>query len=121
MMMEKASPDFQLKYLIDECVTMVPQDIAAKNCINCKEILPEGTPDEAVLEEATKRGLIVITNDIRFVLNTVIQNRCIVYQNNKGERHYIKGSSELIAKNCKRRNPDAKTKYLLLNDDIIFP
>lgn len=121
MMMESKSSDFQPEYLIDECITMIPQDIVSKNCIDCREILPKGTSDEMVLEEATKRDLVVITNDIRFVLNTVIQNKCIIYQNNKGERHYIKGYSELIATNCKKKNLGKKTKYLLLNDEIIHP
>ena len=108
------------KYLLDECLPVSVQEFISGEYIHFPRFLPYGTPDDVILEEASKRGLIIITKDIKFVLQTITKNQDIIYQNMQGERHYIR--SHLFATNCfKRKSVEKKTQYLLENDLIIVP
>ena len=111
--------DKKLNFLIDECLPISVQEFISGEYIHSTELLPRGTPDETVLEKARKLGLVVITIDVRFVLETINKNQDIIYQNRKGERHYIR--SNIFSTNCSQKSIKKETKYLLENDLIIIP
>lgn len=112
----------EAKYLLDECVPLGYREVTSKEYLELKEILPTGTPDHVVLDEAEKLGLTVITMDSKFVLSAIIQSRDIIYQNKRGYRFYISSSSKIIEKNCNQKSFGKKiTKYLVSNDRVIMP
>ena len=114
---EKSGP----KYLLDACVPIRIQELSSREYIESTQILSHNAPDDVVLEEAKKLGLVVITMDVRFVLRCIIQNEDIIYQNAKGERYYIDSSSQLFATDCIQESVDKRTKYLLRNDVVMLP
>jgi len=109
------------KYLLDACVPIGIQELLSREYIESTQILSHDAPDDVVLEEAKKLGLVVITMDVRFVLKCMTQNEDIIYQNAKGERYYMHSSSQLFATNCIQESVDKRTKYLLRNDVVMLP
>lgn len=95
-----------MRFALDENIEPSPRDLDNPQVIQFDKIARKGTPDNIVLERVKERNLIIITQDIRMVLNAAMKNLDIVYQNQNGERYFIYGSmSRVIAKDC------CKTKY----------
>lgn len=119
MISETYSQAAGAKYLLDACIPVGIQELSYEY-VESTKILPQGTPDQTVLETAKKHGLIVITMDKKFVQRAMSERTPIIWQNNEGERYLIHG--ELITSGCVRKSFRAKrTKYLLRNDEIIAP
>lgn len=115
-------PLHQARYLLDECVPIGYKEATSKEYLELKEILPTGTSDHVILDQARKLGLIVITMDIKFILSAMIQNHDIIYQNKRGYRFYMHSLSKLIEKDCNQKSFGKRiTKHLLRNDVIIIP
>ena len=79
--------------------------------VNIEKIIKLGSMDDLILEEATKRNLLVITHDMRFVLKTITNNQDIVYEDLFGNRYFLSGkNSMLIDKNPRRKTMCWRTK-----------
>ena len=109
------------KFLLDACIPLGLKELLSGDYVESVQILPHDTPDNIILEEANQRNLVVITRDVKFVLQTILKNHDIVYQNQHNERYYIHGLAELIEKNCSEKSVDKRTKYLLKNETVIIP
>ncbi len=87
-------------YVLDENLHSCYGENPKSFYVNATEIVRCGTTDDLLLERATKRNLLIITHDIRFVLKTLTKKKDIVYENHDGERFYLTGKdSVLIDKN----------------------
>lgn len=71
--------ELESKYLLDECVLRTPERIKSNTFPQAIDYLPKGSPDDKVLEEAIKRGLILVTRDMKFVVRTVRQGHPVIY------------------------------------------
>lgn len=74
MMKELESP-----YLLDECILRTQERRESCDLPQVIHFLPMGTPDDKVLEEAVKRGLILVTRDMKFIVRTVRKGIPIIY------------------------------------------
>ncbi len=108
-----------VKFLLDECLPFHLQDRLSGEFIQSTQILPRGTSDDIIFQEAKKRNLILVTADLKFVVRTLKKNEKVIYQNQEGDRYRI--HLEHIASDCWKREPDKLTKYLLKNETIIIP
>lgn len=109
----------QLRLLIDECVSISVTDFLSKQAVHCTKILPPGTPDDIVFNEANKMGLVIVTADHGLILRALTAQKSIIFQNQKGERYHIQ--TELIEKRYSRKSITKTTEYLLLNEEIVVP
>lgn len=55
-------------FLLDENVT---EKIDSSDCISSERVVGFGTPDNIILERAIEQNLVIITQDIRFVLYVI--------------------------------------------------
>jgi len=67
------------KYLLDECILRTQERRESNTLPQAIDYLPPGTSDDIVLEEAVKRGLILVTRDMKFIVRTVRQDIPVVY------------------------------------------
>lgn len=94
---------YKPRYLLDEnlsaCYGKKP-----KSCyVQAKEIVKPGASDNLLYARATRKNLLVITHDTRFVLRILTKKQDIIYENHDGERYFLTGKdSFLIDKNEKR-------------------
>ena len=98
-------------YVLDEnlisCYGTKPESLY----INANKITKQGTTDDLLLEKTIQRNLLIITQDIRFVLNTLTQNKDIIYEDHEGDRYFLTGKdSFLLDKNSNRSVIKWKTK-----------
>lgn len=86
-------------YLLDENIRGYYGLLPKCKYVLAHQVVKRGTSDEVLLEVATERNLIIITNDIRFVLYAITKNKNIIYENNEGYRFSIPGkNTKLIGK-----------------------
>ena len=89
-------PRFALDENLAGCYGIKP-----KSCyVEAKELVRPGSSDMLFYLKASRRNLLVITHDIRFVLKILTQKQDIIYENHDGERYLLTGKdSFLIDKN----------------------
>ena len=82
------------QYLLDECVTTNFPFLIEKSkntgFVSSIKKVGRGAKDEEVFEFAKKKNLTVVTNDQRFSLHMLLENKTIVYQFRNGSRIKIK-------------------------------
>ncbi len=83
-------------YVLDENLHSCYGENPESFYVNASKIVRCGTTDDLLLERASKRNLLIITNDIRFVLNTLTKKKDIVYENHDGERFYLPGKDVVL-------------------------
>ena len=72
----------EAKYLLDECILYPQEKMKSCNLPKIIDYLPKGASDNKVLEESIKRGLIIVTKDMKFIVRTVRQGISIIYDHN---------------------------------------
>jgi hypothetical protein len=108
------------KYLLDACVPLGLMELWSGEYAEVNKILPQGSPDENVLIEAKRRGLIVITCDKGFVQRALYDYTPIIWQNHRGDRFLIE--CKLVTKGHPVRSLKGKrTRDLLRRDSIVLP
>jgi len=79
------------KYVLDENIhcndVTKPKNLFVKSTA----ISYRGASDEVVFEEARKRNLILVTRDIKFILNILMKKEDVIYETNDGERYFLNG------------------------------
>jgi predicted nuclease of predicted toxin-antitoxin system len=111
--------ELEPKYLVDACVPLGLMELWSGEYVEVTRILPDGTSDEMVFEEAKKRGLTVITCDRGFVVMAIRENIPIIWQYGS-DRFLIHGN--IVERNCSMKSPRGKrTRDLLRRDAIILP
>jgi rRNA-processing protein FCF1 len=103
----------ETKYLLDECIKYSAEQIKSVNLPQVIDYLPRGTSDDKVLEEANKRGLILVTRDMKFVVRTVRQDIPVIYDH--------AGHWHLIAKISIDNPFDRVGIYCRNNNSVILP
>ncbi len=98
-------------YLLDEnlrsCYGTKPKSFYT----NVFEITKRGTTDDLLLEKAIQKNLLIITQDVRFVIKTLAKNKDIIYEDHDGDRYFLTGKdSFLLDKNGNRSAIRWKTK-----------
>ncbi len=111
------------RLVLDENILMGNKILRKKlGFINSTQIVDAGTCDEKLLEKCLKRKLIIVTKDIRFTLNTVLQGHEIIFQDHEGTRHFISGiQTKIIDVNCNKKFHDEVTLHILTSGDVILP
>jgi hypothetical protein len=111
------------KFLLDECVQICNKEIRNHyGFVNACEIVPPGTSDDILLENATKRKLTIITEDIRFTLNTLISGNKIVFHNPKtGIAILITPNIKIIENSHAIKSRSMLTCYLHETEEIVIP
>lgn len=110
--------ELEPKYLVDECVPLGLMELWSGEYVELTRILPNGSSDEIVFEEARKRGLTVITCDRGFVVMAMRENTPIIWQYDN-DRFLIHG--KIIERDCPTKSPSKRTRDLLRRDAIILP
>lgn len=78
----------QSGYLLDECILRTDDRRKSCDLPQVIDYLSPGSKDDKVLAEAVKRGLIVVTKDMKFVVRTIRQGIPIIYVHS-GKWHLI--------------------------------
>lgn len=87
-------------YLLDENIRFNNVSKSKNLFVHVTTILRRRTSDEIIFEEAKRRHLTIITRDIKFVLNMLIQKQNVIFETNDGRRYFINGkSSKFIERN----------------------
>ena len=111
------------KYLLDECVSIhFPYSIVKsrkEGFVESVKKVGRGAKDETISEFAKKKNLIVVTNDKKFSLNMILENRIIIYQFSDGRRIRITPIIEQMDHIAKFH--DEVSAYLLKFDEIVVP
>ena len=103
-----------MKYLYDECVSC--RDVfEGRNFIQSIDVVGKGATDEKVGDYAVKNNMLLITSDIKFALNMLIQSKPVIFKNG-GDYTLIKPKTEKS-----RKYSDPITNYLLENDQVVIP
>ena len=112
------------QYLLDECVTThFPFSVAKSKkagFVSSVKKVGRGAKDNEVFEFAKKKNLIVVTNDQKFSLHMLLENKTIVYQFRDGKRVKIKPMLEKMD-HVARFHDDEITAHVLEFDEIIIP
>lgn len=103
----------ELQYLLDECILRTDEQRASVDLPQVIDYLPQGTSDDKVLEESVKRGMIIVTKDMKFIVRTVRQGIPIIYDY-KGNWHLI---GQILIDNLL----DKVGSYCRNNDITILP
>lgn len=118
----KNSPSSEVKYLLDECITIhwpfnlgKPHD----DCISSVDIIGHGAKDEEVLNLALKLKRVLVTSDMKFTLKILLKNQPVYFQKMDGERYFIKPTIEKL-ENVGRCD-DHLAQFLLCQERIIVP
>ena len=100
-------PRFVLDENLGACYGTKP-----RSCyIQARKIVRPGASDDILYARATRKNLLVITHDTRFVLRILTRKQDIIYENHDGERYFLTGKdSFLIDKNEKRSVIKWRTK-----------
>jgi len=83
-------------YLLDQNVERYSGTRPKKHFIPLRQVLPQNTLDEQVLEYAIKNDHTIITNDRLFVINNLIKSRNVIYQDSYGTRFYFRIKESFI-------------------------
>lgn len=117
----KNSPNSEVKYLLDECITIHwPFNLGKlHDCISSVDIIGHGAKDDEVFDLAIKLNRILVTSDKRFTLKILLNNQPVYFQKMNGERFFIKPMVEKLENvgNC----DDHLTQFLLCQERIIAP
>lgn len=112
--------ELEPKYLLDECIPPNLMDLWSGEYVEATRILPYGTPDDLVLFEAKRRGLVVITRDKGFIQRAINEQTPIIWQSDKGDRFLIE--YKLVTEGCSLKYiKGKKTRDLLRRDSVILP
>ena len=88
------------------------------NEFNATDFVSPGTPDLELLETTEKNNLKIITQDIRFVLETLSREKSIIYQNRHGVRILVK--PKIIQTDCNDKKYKCPiTLHILYSDEVI--
>lgn len=111
------------KFLLDECNQIKCKNLRKRfGFVNCSEIAKPGTADNILLQKATKRKLIVITRDIKFALQTILEGHQIIFENQEGTRILVSGNkTEIIDYDCKIKYRDENIFHLIDNEEVVWP
>ena len=112
------------QYLLDECVTthfpfLIEKSKKAGFVSSIKKV-GRGAKDNEVFEFAKKKNLVVVTNDQKFSLHMLLENKTIVYQFRDGKRVKIKPMLEEMDHVAKFHD-DKISAHVLEFDEIIIP
>jgi len=94
----------KLTYLLDENIQVSKSEKLSKKYVNLRDILGWKCPDWIVLEKAKEMELTIITCDKGLVVRALIENQDIVYQDDYGNRFYLRGkATKLIERGSKQK------------------
>jgi hypothetical protein len=106
---------FEARYLLDENVRISEEFAEAAQAILARQIVKMGTTDINLRKEAIKRGLVIVTQDQKFILHSMRLNVPIIWKY-RGFWYLARGNFELLD------NPfDDVGKFCRVNDTIILP
>jgi len=74
------------RYILDENISGYSFSKPSCLYLRAPELVPQGTSDEKLLEKAASQNLVVITRDIKFVINAVVRKQRIIYETCEGHR-----------------------------------
>ena len=90
------------------------------NVLNARDIVPEGTPDEELLQVAEKNNLKIVTRDRRFALLAISEHKDVIYEDDHGQWIHLKGKV-ILANRKDRKYCCKKTMHILYSDEVIRP
>jgi predicted nuclease of predicted toxin-antitoxin system len=113
-------------YIVDQdskrCIGTRPE----KYFIELSDVLPLDMEDYMVLHYAKKTNLTIITGDLKFVLENLIESKNVIFQKNDGTRTYFKSKSSLKISSTKTNiikkivhTIQRKKQYITDNDGFV--
>lgn len=104
-----------MNFLLDENIRFPNEYMEACNVLSVRQISMCGSKDIDIRKEALKLGLVIVTQDQKFVLHSMRINVPIIWKY-RGYWYLAKGSFQLLD------NPfDEVGKYCKNNDTIVLP
>lgn len=84
------------QFVLDENVHDGYGFFSQSTYLNARQFVKPGSPDQLLLERASKHNYTIITHDIRFVLMAITKNHDIIYEDHDNIRFLIKGTKTRI-------------------------
>ena len=77
-------------YIVDQDSKQCTGTRPTKYFIKLEDVLPPDIEDYMILHYAKKTNLTIITGDLKFVLENLIESKNVIFQNNDGTRTYFR-------------------------------